>query len=43
MDCWLSRVEKIKTLFNIKRLCGTPDQAGFKIDKIIKSKFDRFY
>ena len=43
MDCWLSRVEKIKTLFNIKRLCGTPDQAGLKIDKIIKSKFDRFY
>ena len=42
-DCWLSRVEKIKSLFNIKRLCGTPERVGLSIDKIIKSKFDRFY
>ena len=43
IDCWLSRVEKIKTLLDIRRLCGTPDRAGLIIDKIIKSKFDRFY
>ena len=43
IDCWLSRVEKIKSLFNIKRLCGTPERVGLVIDKAIKSKFDRFY
>ena len=43
IDCWLSRVDKIKSLFNIKRLCGTPERAGLFIDKAIKSKFDRFY
>ena len=43
IDCWLSRVEKIKTLLNIKRLSGSPERVGLMIDKIIKSKFDRFY
>ena len=42
-DCWLSRVEKIKYLFNFKRLSGTPERVGSLIDRIIKSKFDRFY
>ena len=43
VDCWLSRVEKLKTLFNIKRLSGNPDRVGVIIDRIIKSKFDRFF
>ena len=43
IDCWLSRVEKIKALFNLKRLYGKPDRIGLIIDKNIKSKFDRFY
>ena len=43
IDCWLSRVEKIKVLFNIKRLSGNPDRAGAIIDRSIKSKFDRFF
>ena len=43
IDCWLSRVEKIKTLLNMKRLCGKPERAGLIIDKTIKSKFDRFF
>ena len=43
IDCWLSRVQKINNLFNIKRLGGTPNRAGLIIDKNIKSKFDRFF
>ena len=43
MDCWLSRVEKIKTLLNLKRFYGKPDRIGVIIGKNIKSKFDRFY
>ena len=43
IDSWFSRVEKIKLLFNIKRLSGTPDRVSLVIDKIVKSKFDRFY
>ena len=42
-DCWLSRVEKIMTLFNLKGLHGKPDRIGMLIDRNIKSKFDRFY
>ena len=42
IDCWLSRVEKIMTLFNLKRLYGKPDRIGLLIDRNIKSKFDRF-
>ena len=43
IDCWLSRVQKINNLFNIKRLAGTPNRAGLIVDKDIKSKFDRFF
>ena len=43
IDSWYTRVEKIKNVLNIKRLYGKPDKAGLMIDKIIKSKFDRFF
>ena len=43
LDCWLSRVEKIKSLLTIKGVCGTPERVGQIIDRSIKSKFDRFY
>ena len=43
IDCWLSRVQKINNLFNIKRLSGTPDRVGSVIEKILKSKFGRFF
>jgi hypothetical protein len=43
VDSWYTRVEKIKNLFNIKRLYCKPDKVGVVIDKVIKSKFDRFY
>ena len=43
IDSWYSRVEKIKNLFNIKRLYCKPDIAGKMMDKIIKSKFERFF
>ena len=43
IDSWYSRVEKIKTLFKIKKMYCKPDKAGFIIDKILKSKFDRFF
>ena len=43
VDSWYTRVEKIKNLFGIKRLYCKPDKAGLVFDKIIKSKYDRFY
>ena len=43
IDCWKSRIGKVKTLLNVKGLFGTPERAGFIVDKVIKSKFDRFY
>ena len=43
IDCWLTRIEKIKNLLNIKRLPAKSDKAGTIIDKNIKSKFDKFY
>ena len=43
IDSWYTCVEKIKSLFNIKKLYGLPDKAGLMINKIIKSKFDRFF
>ena len=43
IDCWKSRVEKIKTLLNVKRLFGTSERAGLIVDRLSKSKFDRFY
>ena len=43
IDSWFSRVERIKVLFDIKRLSGTPDRVSLVIDKMVKSKFERFY
>ena len=43
LDCWVSRVNKIKTLLKIPKLYGRPDKVGFVIDKIIKGKFDRYF
>ena len=43
VDCWLSRVQRIKTLLDIKRVYGTPDRTGLIIEKQIKSKYDRFF
>ena len=43
LDCWVSRVNKIKTLLKIPKLYGKPDKVGFVIDKIIKGKFDRYF
>ena len=43
VDCWLSRVQRIKTLLDIKRVYGTPDRAGLIIERYIKSKYDRFF
>ena len=43
IDCWLTRIEKVKTLLKLKRLPAKSDKAGEIIDKNIKSKFDKFY
>ena len=43
IDSWYTRVEKVKSVLNLKRIYGKPEKAGIIIDKIIKSKFDRFY
>ena len=43
IDSWYTRIEKIKSLFNIKKLYGLPHKAGVMIDKVIKGKFDRFF
>ena len=43
LDCWYNRVEKIKSLFKISRLYGNPEKVGYNIDRLIKSKFDRFF
>ena len=43
LDCWYNRMDKIKKLFNIRRLYGKPEKVGKSIDKILRSKFDRFF
>ena len=43
LDCWVSRVNKIKTLLKIPKLYGKPDRIGFVLDKIIKGKFDGYF
>ena len=43
IDSWLSRVEKIESVLNMKRLCGTPNRVGSVIGKNLKSRFDRFF
>ena len=43
IDCWNSRVDKIKKLLNIRRLFGKPEKIGKNIDRILRSKFDRFF
>ena len=43
IDSWYTRVEKLKKLLRIRPLYGKPEKAGFNIDKILKSKFDRFF
>ena len=43
IDSWYTRVDKIKQLLNIRRLHCKPAKVGLILDKIIKSKFDRFY
>ena len=43
LDCWYSRVDKIKINLNIRKLYGKSDKVGKTLDKLIKSKFDRFY
>ena len=43
VDSWYSRVDKIKNIFGFKNFYGKPEKAGILIDKILKSKFDRFY
>ena len=43
LDCWYNRVDKIKTLLSISRLFGKPEKVGHIIDKLLKSKFDRFF
>ena len=43
IDTWYTRVEKIKNMFCIQRFYCKPEKAGILIDKLLKSKFDRFY
>ena len=43
IDCWNSRIDKIKKLLDIRRLYGKPEKIGKNIDKILKSRFDRFF
>ena len=43
LDCWYSRVGKIKNHLNIRKLYGKTDKVAKTLDKNIKSKFDRFY
>ena len=42
-DTWYSKVEKMKELFNITRIRCKPSKAGGVINKIVQSKFDRFF
>ena len=42
-DIWYSRVDKIKNIFGMKSSYCKTEKAGILIDKILKSKFDRFY
>ena len=37
LDCWYNRMDKIKKLFNIRRLYGKPEKVGISIDKILIS------
>ena len=43
LDCWFSRVNKIKKLLKIPTLYGKPEKVGYIIDKTIKGKFDRYF
>ena len=43
LDCWTSRIEKVKNVLNIQRVYGQPEKVGRIFDKSIKSKFDRFF
>ena len=43
IDSWYNKVEKIKELLNITRIRCKPQKVGIFVDKIIQSKFDRFY
>ena len=42
-DSWYTRVEKIKTVLNLKRFYGKTEIVGNQIDLALKSKFDRFF
>ena len=43
MDSWYSRIEKIKSYFQIKQLNGKPKKVGNLIEKTVNSKFDRYF
>ena len=43
IDTWYSKVDKMKELFNITKIRCKQSKAGVVIDKIIQSKFDRFF
>ena len=43
LDCWTSRIEKVKNMLKIQRVYGQPEKVGRIFDKSIKSKFDRFF
>ena len=43
LDTWYSRVQKIKTVFNIPQLRGSKDNVGLQLNKKLKSIFDRFW
>ena len=37
LDCWYSRVDKIKNNLNIRKLYGKSDKVGKTLDKLIKN------
>ena len=43
IDSWYNKVEKIKELLNITRIRCKPSKVGGVVDKILTSKFDRFF
>ena len=43
VDSWFSRIQRIKTLLDIRRMSGKPERVGLIIERNIKSKYDRFF
>ena len=43
VDSWLSGIQRIKTLLDIRSMSGKPERVGLIIERNLKSKYDRFF